>query len=81
LCFKKYAGDADLEGSTNYASGGSTKLCEREVYAIISGSAKCSVSEVQLSREVLENDKSCREKYRERLWEVQMFNFESAYST
>jgi hypothetical protein len=35
-------------------SGGSTELCEREVYAIISGSAKCSVLDVQLSRKVLE---------------------------
>jgi hypothetical protein len=35
-------------------SRGSTKLCEREVYAIILGSAKCSVLDVHLSRKVLE---------------------------
>jgi hypothetical protein len=35
-------------------NAGSTKLCEREVYAIILGSAKCSVSDVHLSRKVLE---------------------------
>jgi hypothetical protein len=33
---------------------GNIKLCEWEVYAIKSGSAKHSVSEVHLSREVLE---------------------------
>jgi hypothetical protein len=50
-----------LEGSTKLCErevyliiSGNIKLCEWEVYAIKSGSAKHSVSEVHLSREVLE---------------------------